>query len=240
VTNGMNPGAVEAAICPDHAEHLARFRIPVEMLIAAGVRSVTDAEARETLGIKGHRGADLGGILFPYLSPITGDRVGGRIRLDHPLPDDGSKYISEPGCRHLFFPPTPKEWLADPTVPVVIVEAEKSGLACKAVFDRAGRPMLVLAIGSCWGFRRKTGKRTSPDGHDKAETGPSPDFDMIIWQGRLTILSFDSNALTNPNVQRPPGIDEGIVSARSTRASDRRARRRGFKRPRRLDIASRR
>ena len=30
----MNPGAVEAAIRPDHAEHLVRFRIPIEMLVS--------------------------------------------------------------------------------------------------------------------------------------------------------------------------------------------------------------
>ena len=33
MTNGMNPGAVEATIRPDHAEHLARFHIPLEMLV---------------------------------------------------------------------------------------------------------------------------------------------------------------------------------------------------------------
>src|ERR1700737_4272502 len=89
---------------PEHAEHLARLHIPSEMLETAGVRSVTDAEGRETLGLHGYRGAELCGILFPYLSPLAGTGVGGRIRLDHPLPDDG-KYISELGCRHFFFPP---------------------------------------------------------------------------------------------------------------------------------------
>jgi hypothetical protein len=38
---------------PEHAEHLARFRIPPDILEAAGVRSVTDAEAREMLGLHG-------------------------------------------------------------------------------------------------------------------------------------------------------------------------------------------
>ena len=187
---------------PEHGATLARFRIPPEMLEAAGVRSVTDAEARERLGLHGHQGTDLGGILFPYLSPLTGVRVGGRIRLDNPLPDDGGKYISELGCRHFFFPPHVGNFLRDLKVPVVIVEAEKSALALRALADRVGRPMLPIAIGGCWGWRRKTGKRRLPNGDTEPETGPAPDLDMIVWQGRSAILAFDSNALTNPKVQQ--------------------------------------
>ena len=75
---------------PQHAEHLAQFRIPPEMIEAASVRSVSDAETRETFGVLGHHGADLGGILFLCIHPLTGMRVGGRIRLDHLLPDGGN------------------------------------------------------------------------------------------------------------------------------------------------------
>ncbi len=103
-----------------HVDHLAQFHIPSEMLEAANVQSVTDAEAREILGLHGHRGADLRGILFPYLSPFAGTRVGGRVRLDHPLVEDHGKYISEPGCRHLFFAPVPEEWLVDTSIPADI------------------------------------------------------------------------------------------------------------------------
>ncbi len=179
-----------------------RFRIPRESLEVAGVRFVTDAEARETLGINGHRGADLAGILFPYLSPIAGEHVGGRIRLDHSLPDDGGKYISELGCHHLFFPPHVVNFLRDVRVPAVIVEAEKSALALRALADRSRRPMLPIAIGGCWGWRRKIGKRALPEGGSEPETGPSPDFDMIAWPGRTVIVAFDSNALINPKVQQ--------------------------------------
>jgi hypothetical protein len=184
------------------------------MLESAGVRSVTNAESRETLGLNGHGGADLSGILFPYRSPVTGERVGARIRLDHVVLDDGAKYISEPGCRHLFFPPFPKQWLADTSVLVVIVEAEKSGLALQALADRTGRPMLVIAVGGCWGWKRKIGKRLRPDGNPADETGPSPDFDMIVWKERSAILAFDSNALTNPKVQRARGTLAKEVSRR--------------------------
>jgi hypothetical protein len=184
-----------------HAEHLAQFRIPPELLEAAGVRSLSNFEAREELGIHGYRGADVAGIFFPYLSPITGNCAGGRIRLDCPLPN-GARYISEAGCRHLFFSPFPKEWLTDSSVPVVIVEAEKSCLAVQALADRAGRPMLVIAIGGCWGWRRKIGNRPLPDGGVAPETGPSPDLSLIIWQERQVTLAFDSNAGSNPKVRK--------------------------------------
>jgi hypothetical protein len=191
---------VAAALTAEHAEHLAQFRIPTEMLETAGVRSVSDFEARDMFGIHGHSGADLAGISFPYLSPITGKRVGGRIRLDYPLPE-GARYLSESGCRHLFFPPFPKEWLADTGVQVIIVEAEKSGLAVQALAARVRRPMLVIGIGGCWGWRRKIGNKDLPEGGSEPETGPCKDFDLIVWHGRTVFLTFDSNAATNSSVQ---------------------------------------
>jgi hypothetical protein len=36
-------------LCPRHVEHLVRFRIPLEMLETAGVRSVGDTEALRPL-----------------------------------------------------------------------------------------------------------------------------------------------------------------------------------------------
>jgi hypothetical protein len=152
------------------------------------------------LGLHGYQGADLEGILFPYFSPTTGVRVGGRLRLDHPLPD-GGKYISEPGCRHLYFPPGISHLLQDTSVPVILVEAEKSALALTALAARAGRKMLFMAISGCWGWKRKTGKRPLPDGSSQPETGPSPDLDLIAWNRRSVIIAFDSNTSSNSAVR---------------------------------------
>lgn len=185
---------------PEHAEHLMRFRMPSEILQTAGVQSVSDVEAREMLGLHGYHGANLGGILFPYNHPLTGVRVGGRIRLDHLLPD-GGKYISEAGCRHLFFAPLPKEWLNDTSITVVLVESEKAALALNALAKRAGRKLIIIALGGCWGWRRKIGKQSLPDGGNQPETGSSPDLDLIVWLERPVILAFDSNASTNSGVR---------------------------------------
>ena len=61
----------------EHSAHLAQFHIPPEMLEAAGVQSATDAEPPDMLRLNRYRGADLGGILFPYRTPIA-PRVGVR------------------------------------------------------------------------------------------------------------------------------------------------------------------
>ncbi|MGC2284445.1 MAG: DUF3987 domain-containing protein [Candidatus Acidiferrum sp.] len=184
-----------------HAEHLATFRIPSAILEGAGVESVTDSDARGRLGLNGHHNDDLGGILFPYRSPLTGERTGGRIRLDRPL-SVGGKYISEPGCRHLFFPPDVAGLLRDANISVVIVEAEKSALALMALTARTGRKLLAMAVGGCWGWRRNDGKRPLSNGGSETKTSASPDFELIAWQGRSALLAFDSNAESNPEVQR--------------------------------------
>ena len=59
-----------------HKQHLARFRIPTEMLRAARIESVTDTKARELMAINNRPTEDLSGIYFPYFSPLTGERRG--------------------------------------------------------------------------------------------------------------------------------------------------------------------
>lgn len=184
-----------------HAAHLARFSIPSELLDEAGVRSVSDIETRELLGIHGYAGHDLAGILFPYLSPRTGNRAGARVRLNHPV-SEGQKYLSESGCRHLFFPPGISEGLKDAAVAVVLVEAEKSALAVAALCGRTGRNYLPIALGGCYGWRRKVGNRLLSDGGHAPETGMSPDFDLIDWQNRTAIIAFDSNSQSNFAVRK--------------------------------------
>jgi hypothetical protein len=205
------------ALEEDHAAHLGRFRIPADLLERAGVRSVSDFEVRELFGINGHyRGHDLAGILFPYLSPLDGRRTGGRVRLDCPLSGSG-KYLSEPGCRHIFFPPDSKLALSDTDVPVILVEAEKSAMALRSLADRTQRPMLPLALGGCWGWRRKIGSTPLPDGGTRPETGPSPDLDLLLWQNRMTIIAFDSNARSNPAVRKARWALAQELAARGAR-----------------------
>jgi hypothetical protein len=188
---------------PQHAERLAAFRIPLELREAAGVRSVTDAEARDQFGIVGP--GDMGGLIFPYLDPISGRRVTARLRRDHPEVVSGKpdrKYISAFGdARHLYFPPGAGELLGNASVPVVFVEAEKSSLALTALAARTGQKSLVIATGGCWGWRGKKGIAGGPTGERKVTCGPLPNLDRITWPGRKVIIAFDSNVASNHNVR---------------------------------------
>src|SRR5208337_944176 len=183
-----------------HKQHLARFHISDEMLAAARVKSVNDLEARDLLGTNARFEDSLDGIYFPYLSPVTHEHTGGRLRLDHKTTDD-AKYLSEVACRHLFFAPTATEALQDNNVPLVIVEAEKSALALASYAQRIKQKLLVVAIGGCNGWRRQRGTKEQPDGKREPESGPSIDFDLIKLASRTVAIIFDSNASSNKKVQ---------------------------------------
>lgn len=91
--------------------------------------------------------------------------------------------------------------LTDISAPVVLVEAEKTALAIAAAADRAGRPVLPIGCGGCWGWRGRVGKAEDASGARVDEVGPLPDFDRVVWAGREAIILFDVNAATNPKVQ---------------------------------------
>src|SRR5437773_4877814 len=126
-----------------------RLSIPVELIQRAGVERVTDREAREQYGIRGS--GDMAGIAFPYFDPESMSngrrRHYARIRRDFPEIESGKvkkKYVAPYGDRkHFYFPPSP-DLFADVTVPVVLVEAEKSVLALTAWSERTGRQILAL------------------------------------------------------------------------------------------------
>lgn len=109
----------------------ARLGISAELLAQAGIERVTDHEARDRYGITGP--GDMGGIAFPYFTPIDGVRRTCRVRRDHPEMERGKpkkKYVAAYGDRrHLYFVPGCAELLSDPSASVVLVEAEKSALA---------------------------------------------------------------------------------------------------------------
>jgi AAA domain-containing protein/uncharacterized protein DUF3854 len=178
-----------------------RFDIPPELVAAAGVRHLNDVEVPELLGVHGWAGQDLSGIVFPYRDPRDRRVLGHRVRLDAPLADN-PKYLSEQGCRALFFAPLGDAGLNDTSVPVVIVEAEKSALALKALADRHGLELLSIAVGGVYGWKRRVGTEPTPNGDREAITGPSPSFDWLAWQGRKVIVAFDSNVAGRRDLER--------------------------------------
>ncbi|HXX13947.1 MAG TPA: AAA family ATPase [Candidatus Eremiobacteraceae bacterium] len=182
------------------SEALAKFKVPAELLENAGVRHLTDIQVRELLGVHGRAGQDLSGVVFPYRDPRDGRTLSYRVRLDVSL--DGQKYLSAQGCRTLFFSPMQGKELTDTSIPVVIVEAEKSALALSALASRHGRKQLVVATGGVWGWKRKTGTELQPDGTRRSVSGPSRSLDWIVWKDRRVIIVFDSNVVGRPDLER--------------------------------------
>jgi hypothetical protein len=181
----------------------ARLGILKELLALAGVERVTDREARDRYGITGL--GDMSGIVFPYIDPRDGRRKTARLRRDNPEIEAGQpkrKYLSAHGDRrHLYFPPGSEKLLADPTVPIILVEAEKSSLALTAFAQRVERKYVPIAMGGCWSWRGRIGKVENSRGERVDEMGPLPDLSYAS-RGRKVIILLDANVNTNTKVQR--------------------------------------
>jgi putative DNA primase/helicase len=176
----------------------------MELLAKAHVQRVTDAEAREMYGITGSVTKDMSGIVFPYFSIATSQRVTARIRRDNPEIEDGKekdKYISAYGDqKHLYFPPDAKGKLQCAETPIVLVEAEKSCLALTAWAERTGRNLLPVAMGGCWGWRGRIGKVENAHGERVDEMGPISD--LFCCDGRKVYVLLDANVAANPKVRQ--------------------------------------
>jgi hypothetical protein len=184
------------------------YGIDLPLLLTAGVCRVDDGEARNIYGIVWRDlSVNVGGILFPYHHPLTGERVSCRSRPDvSPLDNDGNlvKYLSPPyrkERRHLYFPPDAGPLLGDLTAPVVLVESEKSVLACTAAAWRTKRHYLFVGTGGCNGWKGRVGHKLKPDGTNGEERGPLPDFNYLELTNREVIILFDSDTSDNPDVR---------------------------------------
>jgi len=171
-------------------EMFLRLRIPPELLDQAGIMRVTDREARDNFGITGQ--GDMAGIVFPYYCPVKGHRVTARLRRDNPEIEDGkpkNKYISAYGDRrHLYFAPDRGNWREDSSVPVILVEAEKSVLAIAAWAARTGNKYVPIGTGGCWGWRGRVGKIENAHGDRVDEMGASPELVQFASPGRTAII----------------------------------------------------
>jgi putative DNA primase/helicase len=180
----------------------AKFGIGPELLSKAQIGRVGDREARELLSANGASG-DFSGILFPFISPITGFKQSYVVRRDHPPIEDGKekrKYHHAFGDRpHLYTSPGAAGMIKDLSVPAVLVEAQKSCLALTAWSERTGRKILPLGVNGCWGWRGRIGRTEAADGERIDEVGPLPDL-AEYCAGRLVYILLDSNAQTNPKV----------------------------------------
>lgn len=178
--------SADTLTAPDRAM-FDKLKIPRALLDAAGIRHVTDAEAR-ALGIVGK--GDMAGTGYPCIDPSTGEMVTLRVRRDHPEIKDGKperKYIAPPGPKPtLYIHPHSVKKLKSADTPIVLVEAEKSALALLALCERTGNELIPVACGGCWGWSQD--KKALP-------------ALLAMCKGHPVYVLLDANAATNPHVK---------------------------------------
>jgi len=186
-------------------EMFSKLGIGPELLQLARIERVDDAEARSRFGLTGSSAMDFSGVVFPYFDPITNRRHTARVRRDRPEIENGQpkkKYLCPYGDRrHLYLLPGTGELVKDSTVPLLLVEAEKSVLALTAWAQRLGRRILLAGLGGAWGWRGRIGKKQTADGDHVDEVGPLPELLTLCRPSRKVVVLLDSNARTNVAVQ---------------------------------------
>jgi Protein of unknown function (DUF3631)/Domain of unknown function (DUF3854) len=192
-------------LLPHDLEMFQKLGIPHDLLEQARVQRVTDAEARNNCGIVFEAIRDCSGLWYPYFNPVTGRRTTGRLRRDCPeLDAEGkprNKYLAPYGDpRHLYILPPSVPLLADPTVPIVLIESEKAALAIWEWSKRVGVVVVPIAMGGCWGWKGRVGIEENERGEREEKRGPLPD--LHYCDGHPVYVLLDSNCATNEKVQR--------------------------------------
>lgn len=170
-----------------HRDKLAASGLSADTIRAAGIRSCGDrGELAAMLDRKNIPGTWGSCIVFPYKDE-SGAVILNRVRPDNPPLKNGkpAKYLSPNGAKvRAYIPPAAWPAIADPRARLVITEGELKSLAA----TQNGFPCLGLGGVTCW--------------HEKKKTTPIPDLDRIPWKDREVFICFDSDAVTNQDVQQ--------------------------------------
>ncbi|MGC1416882.1 MAG: AAA family ATPase [Candidatus Acidiferrum sp.] len=186
----------------------SKLTIPDSIVDRAAIFRVSRSEAAEKYGI--HLDCD-GGICFPhFLPPLNGNDVkhpvAYSVRQDAPKYDSAGKperkYLTTAGRQYPYVAPIAlPHWFAEPSVPVIIVEAQKSALAVLRWAENHDRRFIPIGIAGCYGWRGKVGISPNENGEREEVKGLNPGLAAICQNHRVYIL-LDQNAAANPHVQR--------------------------------------
>lgn len=216
----VRPTVLGSALRPQDLEQLSRLGIDAELAERALLRRVDSATGAQVVGRSASSG-DFSGILFSLFQARRRSVRDYRLRRDKPDMEykqgefkPKAKYLSPPDGRNMLYsvPGTPVERYGDTQHPVIITEGEKKCLALESLAwygkgDAADGPRwLPIAVSGVWSWRGKTGRTEAPQGGWLRVTGPLPELDSIAWQGRQSIILFDSNAATNEDVARARSV----------------------------------
>lgn len=168
-------------ITEEHQALLARSAIPLEVALAAGVRSITDAD--QLPPELAARADQLPGLLF-WLSSLGGAEPIPQLRPDDP--SDG-KYLCPAGSGAVISDLRQSPELTATAPRALLVEGTKQGLAAAAW---APADMLVAGIQGA--------------GNWSSDGTPVPDLDLVAvtsgGAGRQVVIALDADRATNRSV----------------------------------------
>jgi hypothetical protein len=195
---------------------LSRSGLTAETISFAGV---TDEAVDPSVGILLREKYHVTGYVLPYYGLDRQITKHYRVKVLHSL--NGAKppkYLQPKATgNHLYLPPTLHDlaprWKDNTDIALIITEGEKKALAAV----QFGLP--CIAVGGVFSWRthvhsiergvvrveEKAGRRivhVDDRGEKAYRTEVAPELDEINWAGREAILIFDSDATTNPEVQR--------------------------------------
>ena len=198
-TNGSSnghAGGPPPLLSGDHLAHLHESGLTDETIIAADLQTLTDAGLIRRRLNWDYSAAKLGKCLaFPYKTPDGRFEGFVRLRPDNPRVGKNKKpykYESPAGSPlRLYFSPTATPAaLADASIPLCLVEGEKKTLRV------AQEGIVAVGVGGVYGWQ--VAREEGDDGKKQGPRRLLPDFDLIVWPGRVVYLIFDSDAALNP------------------------------------------
>lgn len=167
---------------PEHKADLQKSGLSDEIITNANIYSVRPHDIQKILG-KAYADKVNSLLAFPYqqngfcryrLFPSIKDKDGHKI-----------KYYQAPGSGvHLYYPPGIESDIADPAIPLSLVEGEKKSLKG---FQEG---IVSIGIGGIWNFKEK--------GSDEL----APDFDNIPLKDRIVNLIPDGDYHRNKAIQK--------------------------------------
>ena len=174
--------------------------ISPDVVEARGYRSVTTKADLKTLGFSEVQ-ASVPGLLIPIRGP-SGEIVLYQYRPDEPRIRDGKpvKYETPPKTRMaLDVPPSAREMLGDPSVPLFITEGAKKADAL------VSRDLCAIALLGVWNWRGK---------NEKGGKALLPDWHHVALNDRQVYIVFDSDVMLKPAVYKALVGLKAVLEAR--------------------------
>lgn len=172
-----------------HLQHLLASAISLDVIKERGYRSVLGKKELQELGFSRVQ-CRTPAILMPSWG-VSAKIVGHQLRPDFPRSTSKGKLIKyetpQATTNHIDCPPTCREKLIDPTVPLWVTEGVKKSDAL------ASYEQCVIDFPGVWSWKGK-----NPFGG----TTILADFDYIAFNDRKVYLAFDSDVATNKSVKQ--------------------------------------